>query len=63
MKLIYLIGLSILSILGLPVRAYAPGNEWPYNNYTAGLTFAVAADKWTEFKNANWDYFTAMVLL
>jgi hypothetical protein len=27
------------------------------------LTFAVAADKWTEFKNANWEYFTDVILL
>jgi len=27
------------------------------------LTFAVAADKWTEFKNANWNYFTAIVTI
>lgn len=27
------------------------------------MTFAVAADKWTEFKNANWEYFTDVILL
>lgn len=43
--------------------ATKPGGEWPYNNFTAGLTFAVAAEKWTEFKNTNWNYFTDMVLL
>jgi len=27
------------------------------------LTFAVARNKWTEFKNCNWNYFTAVVTL
>lgn len=56
--------IRVLSLLATYVLAnQKPGQEWPYMNFTAGLTFAVAADKWTEFKNANWDYFTEMVEL
>jgi hypothetical protein len=57
----------LLSSLTVTVSAgeqkQKPGEEWPYNNFTEGLTFAVARNKWTEFKNANWNYFTSVVTL
>lgn len=54
-----------MKLLLLITTAFAlkPGGDWPYNNFTEGLTFSVAAAKWTEFKNANWQYFSDMVLL
>jgi hypothetical protein len=54
-----------MKLLLLLTTAFAlkPGGDWPYNNFTEGLTFSVAAAKWTEFKNANWQYFSDMVLL
>lgn len=59
--------LSVVITLALfcahTAKAEKPGNEWPYANFTEGLTFAVARDKWTEFKNANWNYFTSVVAL
>lgn len=55
--------IKVVSLLATYCAAQKPGQEWPYNNFTAGLTFAVAADKWTEFKNANWNYFTEVVEL
>ena len=63
MKLLYFIGLSVLSILGLPLTTAKFNNDAPNNTFIEALTFAVAADKWTEFKNINWDFFTAMVTL
>lgn len=52
-----------LTFLASLTLAENGGNEWPYANFTEGLTFAVGADKWTEFKNANWEYFQDVVML
>lgn len=61
MKIVQLIMFTIISLMGRKVHAIS--NYWPYNNFTEGLTFAVSADKWTEFKNTNWMYFADMVML
>ena len=52
-----------LTFLASLVVAENGGNEWQYANFTEGLTFAVGADKWTEFKNINWEYFQDVVML
>ena len=64
--LTYVLLLSWLCIILLTTTTTAqdkPGQEWPYNNFTEGMTFAARKDKWTEFKNTNWNFLTASVSL
>jgi hypothetical protein len=53
----------VISLLAMVSVAENGGVIWTGNNFTEGLTFAVRADKWEEFKNANWEYFQDMVML
>ena len=36
---------------------------WPYKNFTEGLAFSVQAEKWNEFKDANWEFFVDNTML
>jgi len=45
---------ALLTCLLSTLAAASSQAYWPYKNFTEGLSFSVPAEKWNEFKDANW---------
>jgi hypothetical protein len=55
--------LTYLSALVARITLASSQPEWPYLNFTEGLSFSVSNEKWTEFKDANWEFFVDECML
>jgi hypothetical protein len=55
--------LTYLSGLLTSLAMASSQGYWPYKNFTEGLAFSVQKEKWTEFKDANWEFFVDETML